>query len=275
MNLQTYLDRIEYTGSLEPNLETLRAVHRAHLLSIPYENLDIHLGRTLTLEVRDAYERIVLEHRGGWCFEMNGLLVWALREIGFEVRLLFGSVERTDLTGSPYGDHLVLLVMIERQRFVADVGFGDGFLEPLPLLEAESVQRGFAYRLERVASGPREHWVVHNHPRGSAKRFDFTLEPHDLQDFASRCTWLQTAPESGFVKTTVCQKSTLDGFITLRGATLTTLTPHQETKRVLETQHDFETVLRDEFRIRLPDVSPLWAKVWARHLEWVAVNPSS
>ncbi len=275
MNLQAYLDRIEYTGSLEPKLETLRAVHRAHLLRIPYENLDIHLGRTLTLEVKDAYQRIVLEHRGGWCFEMNGLLAWALREIGFEVRLLSGSVERTDLTSAPYGDHLVLLVSLEGQRFVADVGFGDGFLEPLPLAEAESVQRGFAYRLERVASGPNEHWVVHNHPRGGAKRFDFTLEPYDIQDFASRCTWLQTAPESGFVKTTVCQKSTLDGFITLRGATLITLTPSGESKRVLETQLEFETVLRDEFGIKVPDVGTLWAKVWARHLEWVEANPGS
>jgi N-hydroxyarylamine O-acetyltransferase len=275
MNLQTYLDRIEYTGSVQPNLQTLRAVHRAHLLRIPYENLDIHLGRTLTLEVRDAYQKIVLDGRGGWCFEMNGLLAWALREIGFEVRLLSGSVERTDLSGPPYGDHLVLLVMTEGQPFVADVGFGDGFLEPLPLQEAESVQRGFAYRLERVVFGTREHWVVYNHPRGGAKTYDFTLEPHDIQDFTSRCTWLQTAPESGFVKTTVCQKSTLDGFITLRGATLTSLTPHQETKRVLETQHAFETVLRDEFGITLPDVGPLWAKVWARHLEWMASSDAS
>jgi N-hydroxyarylamine O-acetyltransferase len=275
MDLQTYLDRIEYTGSLEPNLETLRAVHRAHLLRIPYENLDIHLGRTLTLNVRDAYERIVLEHRGGWCFEMNGLLAWALQEIGFEVRLLSGSVERTNLNGPAYGDHLVLLVPLEGQRFVADVGFGDGFLEPLPLVEAESNQRGFAYRLERVASGPREHWVAHNHPRGGAKRFDFDLEPHDIQDFASRCHWLQTAPESGFVKTTVCQKSTLDGFITLRGATLITLTPHGESKRVLETQREFETALRDEFGLEIPGVDALWAKVWARHLEWIASNHAS
>jgi N-hydroxyarylamine O-acetyltransferase len=272
MNLQTYLDRIEYAGSLEPNLETLRAVHRAHLLRIPYENLDIHLGRTLTLHVRDAYQRIVQEHRGGWCFEMNGLLAWALREIGFEVRLLSGSVGRTNLDGPEYSSHLVLLVELEEGPHLADVGFGDGFLEPLPLREGEYVQDGFTFRIDRRATVTGERWMMHNHAQGGAPHFDFSLQPRTMAQFAEQCEWLQTSPESSFVKTTICQKSTLGGFITLRSATLITLTSHQETKRVLETQHEYETVLRDEFGLEIPDVGTLWAKVWARHLEWVAAN---
>jgi N-hydroxyarylamine O-acetyltransferase len=86
MILQTYLTRIGYTGSLEPNPETLNALQEAHLSSIPYENLDIHLGRTLPLGETRAYEKLVLEQRGGWCFEMNTLFAWALRQIGFAVK---------------------------------------------------------------------------------------------------------------------------------------------------------------------------------------------
>ena len=272
MELNQYLERIAYAGTLEPNLETLRAIHRAHLMAIPYENLDIHLGRNLSLEVRDAYQRIVLNHRGGWCFEMNGLLAWALSQMGFEVQLLSGSVNRTDLNGPSYGDHLVLLVTLEGRQYVADVGFGDGFLEPLPLKEGGMVQRGFEYRLERAQTSP-DHWVMHNHPRGGATTYDFTLEPHRIEDFTARCAWLQTAPESGFVRTTVCQKPTDDGFITLRGLMLTTLTPHDQTSRVLENRADYETVLREHFGLELPQVGALWERVWARHLEWIGLSP--
>ena len=92
MKLENYLQRIHYTGPLAPTEATLRQLHRAHLLAIPYENLDIHLGRRLTLEIEHVYTKIVDRGRGGWCYEMNGLFAWALRELGFDVTLLGSSV---------------------------------------------------------------------------------------------------------------------------------------------------------------------------------------
>lgn len=274
MKLQTYLERIKYTGSLEPNLPTLHTVHRAHLLAIPYENLDIHLGKKLTLEPSDAYQKIVLDGRGGWCFEMNGLLAWALREIGFEVRMVAGSVNRDDLTGLEYGDHLVLLVNLEGETFVVDVGFGDGFPEPLPLVAGEFVQNGFAFRLERREVGGDDRWIMHNHAGGGAQRFDFGLTPRKISHFVDRCAWLQTSPDSGFVRTTVCQRFTGDGYVTLRGAVFKTLTPDGETSRVLESEHEYTRVLRDQFGLTIADVGALWAKVCARHFEWLKTNPA-
>lgn len=73
MDVDAYLVRIGYEGRLEPTPETLYALHRAHLLAIPYENLDIHLGRPLTLSLPDIFDKLVTQKRGGWCFEMNGL----------------------------------------------------------------------------------------------------------------------------------------------------------------------------------------------------------
>lgn len=275
MKLQTYLDRIEYTGSPRPNLETLRAVHRAHLMTIPYENLDIHLGRWLSLEPEDAYRKIVLDGRGGWCFEMNGLLAWALDEIGFEVRLLSGSVGRMDLEGPEYSSHLVLLVELEEGPHLADVGFGDGFLEPLPLREGEYVQDGFAFRIDRRATTRGERWLMHNHAHGGAPHFDFSLAPRTMAQFVEQCQWLQTSPDSGFVRTTVCQRYDAGAFLTLRGAVFKTVTPDGVTERVLEHRAEYETVLREEFGLEIPEVSAIWAKVWARHLEWAASNITS
>src|SRR5262249_39813398 len=131
MQLNDYLARIGYTDSPAVNLETLTALHRAHLLKITYENLDIHLGRYLTLDERAIFEKIVTNRRGGWCYEMNGLFAWALREMGFSVRLMASAVNRVVNGDGAERGHLILLVEIDRP-YLADVGFGNGFLTPLP-----------------------------------------------------------------------------------------------------------------------------------------------
>jgi N-hydroxyarylamine O-acetyltransferase len=263
MNIHTYLQRIDYTGSLEPTLETLCNLHRQHLLTIPYENLDIHLGRTLELDEEKIFQKIVLEERGGWCYEMNGLFAWALRELGFEVQYLSGAVGRERVGDKAEGNHLVLLVNLG-QSYIADVGFGD-LPEPLPLQEGEYKQGFLTVRLTQQG----ERWLFHNHEHGGAKGFDFTLTPHQLSDFAKHCHTLQTSPDSGFVQKTVCQRLLPDGFATLRGAVLTTVRERGVEKRVIDSEADYKTVLRDVFGLELPGVNDLYAKVWQRHLVWL------
>jgi N-hydroxyarylamine O-acetyltransferase len=264
MNIKIYLERINYTGSLEPTLETLCAVHRQHLLTIPYENLDIHLGRRLELNEKKIFEKIVLEKRGGWCYEMNGLLAWALRELGFEVQYLSGAVNREKNGANAEGNHLVLLVNLE-QPYLADVGFGDGILEPLPLQEGIYKQGFLEFRL----SQENERWVFHNHPDGGAKRFDFTLTPHQLSDFANQCHTQQTSLNSGFVQGTVCQIFSDEGIVTLRGAVLKTVTRAGIERRVMDSEKGYTQVLHETFGLELPYVNHLCAKVWQNHLNWL------
>ncbi len=271
MNLRAYLDRIGYTGSLEPTFETLRAIHRAHLFAIPYENLDIHLGRSLTLNPDMIYQKIVLDGRGGWCFEMNGLLAWALRELGFQVAHLSGSVNRAVLGDAAEGNHLVLRVDLNGEAFMADVGFGDGLLEPIPLREGRYVQDGFNFGLELHG----ETWVFRKFEGGGPGGFEFRPHPVQLSDFASQCRWLQTAPESGFVQATVCQKASSQGFITLRGAVLSVATSGGESKRTLASADEFDAVLREYFGLELAESTRLWDRVWARHQEWLRLNLAS
>ena len=268
MNLERYLQRIKYMGNLEPSLETLIAVHRHHLLHIPYENLDIHLGRTLQLDPARAYEKIVLEKRGGWCYEMNGLLAWALREIGFEVEYLACAVGQTNASSN----HLALKVNLE-QPYLADVGFGNGLLETIPLKAGVYVQQARAFKLEQHG----EDWRFDIPSVGVGavgNSFDFTLEPQELLNFQERCTYLQTSPESGFVRVVVCHRMTETGVQSLRGAVLQTITNGTETSRTLETQDEYETVLREVFDLQV-DTNKLWAKVWASHLEWLERLPAN
>jgi N-hydroxyarylamine O-acetyltransferase len=270
MNLEAYLKRIDLHGApLRATLATLNAVQRAHLKAIPYENLDIHLGRELPLGGARAFEKIVVNGRGGWCYEMNALLGWALTEIGFEVQLLSSGV-LSSTQNSSEGDHLVLLVRLGDGDYLADAGFGDGAIEPLPLREG-TYKRGFLeYSMERDS----ETWIMRNHAGSNTVGFAFTLQPRALDDFAERCTRLQTSPESGFVRTTVCQRITDTALYTVRGAILTTLTAHKKTESTLENAEEYRTTLRDTFKLELLETEQLWEKIWARHLEWVSQNPA-
>ncbi|BCJ27808.1 arylamine N-acetyltransferase family protein [Actinocatenispora sera] len=125
-----YLRRIGHAGPVRADSDTLAALHRAHLATVPYENLGIQLGRVPAL-TRDAlFRRVVEERHGGFCFELNGAFGLLLRELGFSVRLVRAAVNRLRDGESAWGNHLALLVGTERGPMLADVGFGDGFLAP-------------------------------------------------------------------------------------------------------------------------------------------------
>jgi N-hydroxyarylamine O-acetyltransferase len=264
--LSRYFARLGYTGSSAPTLSTLRELHRAHLLSIPYENLDIHLGVPLTLDPDRMFAKLVDDRRGGWCYEMNGVFARVLQSLGFEVRLVAGAVGRDRSGWRAQGNHLVLIVTLDRP-WIVDVGFGDGFLTPLPLEEGTFTQGFLHYRVSR--DGPR--WRVDNHQFGGADGFDFTLTPRSLRDFATQCRELQSSPDSSFVTTTVCERFTRRGLVILRAATLREVTAAGTTSRVLRDAGEYAAALRDHFGLDLP-AADLWPRVWQMHLAWEAVQ---
>src|SRR5258708_4812285 len=152
--LSAYIRRIGYEGSLDVNYTTLADLHQAHLLAIPYENLDIQLHRYLPLDENSFYEKLVVARRGGWCYEMNGLFAWALRTIGFSVTLLASAVNRASQGANADANHLVLLVELDRP-YLVDVGFWNGFLTPIPLEPGHYTQRFLTYQL--IHDG--QHWT--------------------------------------------------------------------------------------------------------------------
>jgi N-hydroxyarylamine O-acetyltransferase len=263
--LDRYFARIGYRGPRDATLATLRALHRAHLLAIPYENLDIHLGVPLTLDAEAMFTKLVDERRGGWCYEMNGVFGRVLETLGFDVRYLSGAVGRAAHGWRAQGNHLVLLVGLDRP-WIADVGFGDGFLTPLPLEPGNYWQGFLQYRVSR--DGPR--WRVDNHAFGGADGFDFTLTSRALDAFAAQCRELQTSPESGFVKSTVCERFVPTGLVMLRGAVLREVTADGVTRHVVQDAGGYDRVLRERFDLAVPGIEKLWSSVWTRHLQWQA-----
>ena len=147
MNIDAYLKRINYSGSLEPTAETLRALQVAHLFAVPFENLSIHAGEPIVLNEDALFGKIVENRRGGFCYEANGLFASLLRALGFEVAMLSAGVATRDGGFGPDFDHMTLMVTLA-ERWLVDVGFGDSFLEPL-LLDSrdEQVQGTRAFRI--------------------------------------------------------------------------------------------------------------------------------
>lgn len=251
MELSAYLHRIGYAGAPRPDLETLTALHRAHLLAIPYENLDVQLGRRITTDPAEAYDKIVRRGRGGWCYEMNGLFGWALAQIGFKVTRLAGhAAERHS--------HLVLKVELDA-TYIADVGFSDGPFEPFADRPGRFAQRGFEFEVEPVAGGFR----LNNHRFGASKGYD--CGGPDEPAMAQRCLWLQTAPESPFTQNAVVARHTPDGVVTLIGRMLREVAPDGVSRELVEDADAYVAVLKSRFGLDLPEAAGLWPAICARH----------
>src|SRR4051812_31453470 len=110
MDIQAYLDRIDYRGPRDPTAETLRALHAAHLLAVPFENLNVAMGWPIALDEAALFDKIVVRRRGGFCYELNGLFAALLRGLGFQVTMLSAGVAREGGGFGPEYDHLTLLV---------------------------------------------------------------------------------------------------------------------------------------------------------------------
>lgn len=144
---EAYLQRINYDGEITPTLDQLKALHHAQLYTIPFENFDILLGRGINLEPRALFNKLVHKRRGGYCFELNGLFLMALKAFGFDARPLLG---RVHITGTPTGrGHQIELVTLQGRQWIADVGFGsDTPRAPIPLeLDQPKIHDGQKIRL--------------------------------------------------------------------------------------------------------------------------------
>src|SRR5579864_533159 len=249
LNAPAYLARIAYAGPTPPTIETLRSIHRAHLQTVPFENLDIALGCTIVVDEDATVRKIVEQRRGGFCYELNGAFASLLRELGFRVTLLSARVAREDGTASPDFDHLALRVDLD-QPWLADVGFGDSFLEPLRLTpEIEQEQKRARFRIAAVGDVmivqrqlPQENWK---------SQYRFTLRPHRLEDFEPRCQFQQTSPDSHFTRQRLCTLPTADGRITLSDLRLIRTTAQGREERELKNEDEWRAALLEHFGVHL------------------------
>jgi N-hydroxyarylamine O-acetyltransferase len=239
---------MNYSGPRNVSAATLCGLHKAHLLSIPFENLDNHLGRRIVLDEDKVIHKIVDQRRGGICYELNGAFCALLRAMGFEVSMLSAGVARDEGGFDPPFDHMTLLVQL-KERWLADVGFGDSFREPLLLDDrGEQVQGEDAYRLMDA-----EGQVIVQRCKGGdwKPEYRFTLEPHEYSDFADMCHYHQTSPESIFTRRRACTRATEDGRITVSEMRLIITAHGEKQERELGSHEEWAAALLEHFGVEL------------------------
>ena len=244
-----YLARLGVRSPGAPTIQLLRELHRRHVERVPFENLSIHVGEAIELEPDALIDKLTLRHRGGFCYELNGAFAELLRTLGFAVELLEGRVYGDGVPGIPF-DHLALCVTIATVPYLADVGFGAGFLEPLSLAIAEEQidPAGIFTIVEREGG-----WfdLVHD----GVAQYVFSRVPRRLDEFAGGCRYHQTSPQSPFTRGTVCSLPTAAGRITLRNRRLLVTIGTEREERELAPSAIRE-VLAGDFGITLPGRLP-------------------
>lgn len=253
MNIRTYLERIGYDRPARLDIESLFGLHRTHLLTVPFENLDIHADVPIQLDERSLWEKIIERRRGGFCYELNGMFARLLKKTGFEVTYLNGQVYNNEgKRGIEFG-HLTLTVKIpgEQETWLVDVGFGDSFFEPLQFtVDSEQQQGSRAYRIEQSGDGY-DLWKRDFDGRWKRQYF-FDLHPRNFPgDYEPACLYHQTSPHSSFTHGRVISLATPDGRITLDKNNLSIIASGKRIKRKLKSKQEFREFLKLYFDIAL------------------------
>jgi N-hydroxyarylamine O-acetyltransferase len=257
-----YLDRIGYEGPSTPTLETLYGIRHAHLFNVPFENLDIlPLGRPLSLEPAALYDKIVRRHRGGFCYELNGLLATILRDLGYGVTVVSVQFVEDDGAFSPPFDHMALVVASpdSPDLWLVDVAGGRrSSANPLPLIDGftefqPDIQR--AFRLTAIG----DRWQLDEQPPGEPWLPDYTFQliPRTISDFLPRCRFQEQDPNSHFRQGPLCSLPTPNGRVTLSKNQLITTIAGIREERTLSGD-EFAEVLRVAFGIDLVGAQHRW-----------------
>jgi N-hydroxyarylamine O-acetyltransferase len=252
MNKNEYLRRLGIEkNNIEPTPENLRLLQRRHLLRVPFENLDIHRKRPITLDRENFYEKIVGQKRGGFCYELNGLFYELLGEIGFESRMISARVSAGDGRFGAEYDHLAILTRVGEKEFVVDVGFGDFTAGPLEFVaDIEQQDENGVFLIRKFDENYFE-IVKKDHGDRWKSEYIFTARPRLLDEFAEMCLYQQTSPASHFTRGRVCSLMTEDGRKTLTDKKFIETRNGKKSEIDVETEEDFDRILEREF-----DISP-------------------
>ena len=273
MRLPRYLERIGCQGSLRPDIASLKRLQKAHVFSVPFENLDVQLGIPVSMSVDAAYEKIVEKRRGGWCYEQNALFGWALSKIGFSVTRIAASVMREDRGSASDGTHLCLVVRAadSQTSYLVDVGFGGSTFIPIRLQSCEYDRTPYTVGLLRLGDRAWRFWEDMGEGRFS---FDFSTEPADESLLKRKSDLQQSDPHSRFVKSLVVKRRLPDSHRVLQGRIYRDIERGSTRTRALDSAAELAVLLKQEFGLRVPDVDELWPKIVQRHAELFEVPPA-
>ncbi len=248
LDIEKYFTRINYFSSPKVDLQTLRQIHKAHLHNIPFENLNIYYGQKIFLDEKYFFDKIINKKRGGFCYELNGLFYFLLKEIGFDARLISARVFNKDGKPGKDFDHMAVIVKLD-DFYLCDVGFGNSFIFPLKLEnETEPIHYQNYFRVNKI-NEKQFNLVQKLNDAKSINHYTFSLQKRSLKDFEKMCIYNQTSPESSFTQKRICTRFTQNGRITLSDLKLIETIDGFKTETLLNSEREFESALKLYFNI--------------------------
>ncbi|MGC0316048.1 arylamine N-acetyltransferase family protein [Kitasatospora acidiphila] len=249
--LAAYLQRIDVPRPSSPDLASLRALQRAHLAAVPFENLSVRLGEPITLHQDALVAKVVEQRRGGFCYELNGAFAALLTALGYRVELLGARVFTEGTPGIPM-DHLTLRVQLE-QAWLVDVGFGRFSFLPLCLAErGEQVDPAGTFRITEQRTGSSDCPPDLDVLADGQPQYRIDQRPYQLADFAPVCWFQATSPASTFTQRTLCSLPTKSGRVSLvRNRLIHTGDDGERTEQELATDQQRLDAYREHFGITL------------------------
>lgn len=253
MDVSAYLNRVNVPGSPAVSVDTLMDLHQAHTFHIPFETLDVLNRVPIRLDPQRFYDKIVFSKRGGFCYEVNGLLKAMLDQIGFESWFIACQVyvPPTNSYGRNFG-HVAIIAEVNQELYLVDVGFGSGFIQPLRVIyDRPQFQYGTWYRLSRLEG---EEILLERSPDGQQYQpmYKLSLVPRAFSEFEEMCLFHQTSPEAPFTRQPLCSRPTPDGRITLTGTSLIITRKGERTEQAISSEQEFNAKLAEHFGIMQP-----------------------
>lgn len=247
MNVDNYLNRFHATHLKTKSLKHLTELQFLHMTEVPFENLDVIRKKPIYLNLNSIYEKIVHRHRGGYCYELNGLFHWLLNTLGYDASLVAATVFRPNGQWAKPDTHAALIVQLE-QPYLVDVGFGDSTVLPIPLNSESQTDPSGTYFTKQSETGYFD--LMRSRNGETRPLYRFTTSPKQLVDFHEGCVFNQVSPESTFTHVDIITKATPSGRTTLRDQELTIIANGKKTTKMLSSSEKEEYFL-NAFAIEL------------------------
>lgn len=247
--MHNYLQRIGIHTEVAVSLRSLRLIQKQHLLTVPFENLDMHIYSQLKTDFNSLYDKIVNKKRGGICYELNWSLYHVLNNIGFNVKVLGGKVLETN--GS-YFDHMLLAVNLDNKEYLVDVGYGDNFLEPLEF-KLDIVQKDHK-GLFKINTIDDVHFKLTKYSEeidGFKTEYIFKNEERKINEFKNRIEYFIHSDQSIFKKNLFCSLEKGNGRISLKHDKLSLTQNDIKTIIKINSSKEYLKYLNKEFEISL------------------------
>ncbi|QHJ71281.1 arylamine N-acetyltransferase family protein [Planococcus halotolerans] len=248
-----YLKRFDAYPVEENYLQDLAKLQSLHMQHIPFENLDVIRKVPIYLNLENIYDKVVNQHRGGYCYELNGLFCWLLQQIGFDAKMISATVMKPDGSYAKPDTHAAIIVELDAP-YLVDAGFGDSTISPIPLGGERHTDNSGTYRIDEIETDVYE--LTRENDGDEKVLYRFTLDEKKLEDFHEGCIFNQVSEESTFTHDDIVTKATPEGRVTLTGTTLTRTIDGRKEKQEL-TEAEKMKMLEEEFGIVLDTEKPL------------------